>query len=183
MGTVVKDNGGDFEPLPAGMHRAICVNYFDVGMQPGYQGGPPHEKIIVLWEIEARSLAGKRFSVTKIYTKSIGEKSNLGYDLTSWRGRAFTEDERKGFDLDAIKHKPCQLNLIPSDKDRVKIGAVLPAARDGSGHIMQHWTPETPADYVPNFVQKMRDMQIVQTPKHGTAERLADDGFTDEIPF
>ena len=30
MGTIASDNGGDFEPVPAGMHRAICINVFDV---------------------------------------------------------------------------------------------------------------------------------------------------------
>lgn len=177
MAIMTHDNGGDFEPIPLGMHRAICANVFDVGIQPGYQGGPNQSKVVILWEIEKKSeKTGKRFTVTKIYTNSIGEKSNLGNDLTSWRTRAFTEEERKGFDLEKIIGAPCQLNIVPGGQDgtKAKVAIVLP--KDSA----PYWDIETGQDYMPNFVKKMVEGQLVQAAKKsdiGTAE------FDDDIPF
>jgi hypothetical protein len=190
MGTVVQDNGGDFEPVPAGMHRAICVNVFDVGFQPGYQGNPPQHKVVVLWEIEPLNSQGKHFGVTRIYTASIGEKSNLGNDLTTWRGRPFTSDEQKGFDLDNIMGKPCQLNLVQNG-DKVKIAGVMPATMVADQVTRKnvpagYWPQETKRDYVPNFVKKMIEQQISAPSRQSaqtTAGAIASDGFTDDIPF
>lgn len=174
----VKDSGGEFEKVPAGLHPAVCANIFDVGRQPGYQGGPAYKKVVVLWEIDARhtwegELKGKRFQVTKIYTQSIGEKATLRVDLTSWRGRAFTPDELKGFELEAIIGKPCQLNLVENG-DRVKVQNVLPADKG-----FAYWTPETPKTYVPKFVQTMIDQALPDMA--GKPEGSAD--FNDDIPF
>lgn len=184
MGIVAKDSGGEFEPIPTGLFRALCVNVFDVGFQPGYQGKPPAHKVVVLWEIEPLNQQGKHFTVTKIYTLSIGEKANLGIDLTSWRGKPFTAEERAGFDLDNIKGKACQLNIVAAG-DRVKVAGVLPAMRQldpatGKNIITTHWKPETPQAFVPNFVQRMIDSQI-DPPKRQTAP--AADDFEDDIPF
>jgi hypothetical protein len=43
--------------------------------------------------------AGEPMSISKNYTLSIGEKSRLRQDLASWRGKAFTPEELKGFEL------------------------------------------------------------------------------------
>lgn len=189
MGIIAKDTSGEFEPIPAGLHRAICINVFDIGYQLGYQGKPPCHQVVILWEIEAVSpKSGQKFTVTKFYTLSLADKANLRADLVSWRGRQFTEDELKGFDLDNIKGKACQLNLVPKapDSDRVVISSVLPAQRvlDQSLNKMvvtEHWKPETGNDYVPAFVQKKIDGQIdppgmASQPKH-------EEAFTDDIPF
>lgn len=187
---VVQDNGGDFEPIPLGVHKAICINVFDVGLQPGYQGGPAQKKVVILWEIEPKcEKTGKRFTVTKIYTQSIGDKSNLGNDLTSWRTKPFTAEERKGFELNNVIDKPCQLNLVAGGKnmDKAVVQSVLPAAKtmdaQGKAHPVEYWIPETGKDYVPNFVSKMLEQRLVEAPKPTVQTVTADDGFPDEIPF
>ncbi len=167
---VVKDGGGaDFEPIPAGMFKAICVNVFDVGVQPGFQNGPAQHKIVILWEIEPLNKAGAHFTVSKKYTASIGQKANLRKDLESWRGKAFDADELKGFELDSIKYKPCQLNLVQSEK-WTDINAVLPAAKS------DYWSPTTPKDYIPKYVQTLIDNQLVQSPPKAP-EKPAEDIF------
>lgn len=180
---VVQDNGGDFERISLGTHRAICINVFDLGLQPGYEGGPPTRKCYLLFEAEEREEnSGKRFQVGKIYTQSIGDKSNLGNDLASWRTRPFTAEEKKGFELANIIGKPCQLNMVaPAKGDRPKIGTILPADKS-----RPYWTPETSKDFVPKFIQKMIDEQIHEAIKpKGTQTQpaMAADGFTDDIPF
>lgn len=187
MGIVARDTGADYEPIPIGLHRSICINVFDVGFQPGYQGNPPTHKCVVLWEIEPKSsTTGKHFTITKIYTLSIMEKATLGIDLTSWRGKAFTDEERAGFDLDNIKTKACQLNVVPHG-DRVKISSVLPAQRvldpeTNKNVITPHWKPDTQPDYMPNFVSRMIADQLQPPERTATASNQTDD-FADDIPF
>ena len=45
--------------------------------------------------------------------------------LTSWRGKEFTEDELKGFDLKSILNKPCMVQVGRNKKDRAKVQAVM----------------------------------------------------------
>ena len=40
------------------------------------------------------------------------EKANLRHDLQSWRGRSFTEEEAKAFDITKLIGIPCMLNVI-----------------------------------------------------------------------
>jgi hypothetical protein len=176
---VVKDNGGDFEPIPTGLQKAICINVFDVGTQPGYQGGSPKKKLVILWEMEALmsegDQAGKHFLITKIYTQSIGDKSNLGVDLESWRGRAFTKEEREGFNLDNIIDKPCQINIAEDDKGKRKVQVILPKDKNGG-----YWKPETLKSYVPKFVETLRSQSLPDAPIK-TAKHV--DDFNDDIPW
>ena len=77
MGVIVSDNGGEFEPIPTGLYRALCVNYFDIGYQRGYRAPgedekPPVHKVVLLWEIEpvspttsANSPSGTRRSTSR----------------------------------------------------------------------------------------------------------------------
>jgi hypothetical protein len=180
MGIIAKDNGGEFEPIPLGIHRAICINVFDIGYQAGYQGAPPKHQIVVLWEIEPVQTwepnIGKHFTVTKFYTLSINKKSNLGQDLESWRTQAFTEEEMEGFDLDKIIGKPCQLNLIPN-KDKAKVAIVLPADKR-----TPYWEAETGRDFVPKYVETKRNESVPEPSKKGKVS--AGEPFDDDlIPF
>lgn len=183
MGILARDSGGDLEPIPVGIHRALCINVFDVGIQKGFQDGPPAHKVVVLWELEPRSeTSGKRYTITKTYTLSIHDKSTLGADLTSWRGKTFTEEERQGFDLDKIKGKPCQLNIVPNG-DKAKVASVLPAQRerdkDGASVPSIHWAAETSADYIPKFVTRIIGEQLT----HPTTRQAVADDPTEDVIF
>lgn len=59
------------------------------------------------------------------YTLSMNEKSNLRKMLASWRGKDFTNDEAKAFDVTALLGKSCMVNIIhkPSSTDPTKIYA------------------------------------------------------------
>jgi hypothetical protein len=62
------------------------------------------------------------FVVSKTYTLSMHEKSNLRKDLESWRGKGYTEEEARRFDVTKLLGKPCILNIIhePGKKDATK---------------------------------------------------------------
>jgi hypothetical protein len=63
--------------------------------------------------------------VGKWYTASIGEKANLRKDLVNWRGREFTDDELKGFDVKKLLGVPCMLSLTPNDKGKVRVTGIM----------------------------------------------------------
>ena len=130
----VSDNGGkEFEQAPAGNHIGRCVGIIDIGTQQGeYLGKTTHaRKIVVRFElpnelISEGEFAGKPFIVSKFYTASIGEKANLRKDLVSWRGREFTEDELRGFEVKNILDKPCMVNVTHTEKGKAKISGITP---------------------------------------------------------
>jgi hypothetical protein len=129
----VSDNGGgDFEQAPAGTHVGRCIRLIDLGTQFGeYQGKPnAARKVVVTWELPNAlmtegTFAGQPFTVGKWYTASIGEKANLRKDLVNWRGREFTEEELRGFDIKKLLGVPCLLSLTPNDKNKVRVTGIM----------------------------------------------------------
>ncbi len=131
---LVSDNGGGgtYEQAPIGAHIARCIGLIDIGTHHGEYEGVPNvrRQVIVKWElsnelISEGDFAGKPFTVSEFYTLSLGEKANLRKVLTSWRGKDFTDDELKGFDLKNVLNKPCQLQVGRNKKDRAKVLAVM----------------------------------------------------------
>src|SRR5687768_9859188 len=131
---IVSDNGGGgtFEQAPVGAHIARCIALIDIGTHHGEYEGVPNvrHQVIVKWElpgelIQDGEFAGKPFTVSEFYTLSLGEKANLRKALTAWRGKEFTEDELKGFDLKNVLNKPCMLQVGRNKKDRAKVQAVM----------------------------------------------------------
>lgn len=171
----------EYEPLPLGLQPAVCVTYYDLGFQRGYMDKPQH-KVVLLFELEARRQDGSRFIATKKYTASLGEKANLLKDLQSWRGVAFTADELRGFNLDQIKGKPCQLNLVSITKGNgdpyTVVDSILPRPRGWDAFI-----PETAADYVPEWVAEAIEAQLPAPAQRHAAAPAAADGYDDDIPF
>jgi hypothetical protein len=54
--------------------------------------------------------------ISKSYTLSLHPKAKLRQDLDSWRGRAFTNDEAKGFPVESVIGAACQLSITHSPK-------------------------------------------------------------------
>jgi hypothetical protein len=50
--------------------------------------------------------------LSKEFTLSLSEKSNLRAFLNSWRGKALTEEECKSFDITVLAGKACTLSVI-----------------------------------------------------------------------
>ena len=123
--------GGGFVPAPEGTHVARCYSLVELGTQPGMKQGKWSRKIRIAWELPeeiTETEDGKMpMVVGQTYTISLNEKATLRRDLESWRGRAFTTEELKGFDLCALLGKPCMLTIVHVDKDgnkRAKINSV-----------------------------------------------------------
>ena len=107
--------GANFTPAPAGTHGAVCVDIVDLGeVKTEYQGKARTRHVVkIVWQIdELRDDGLLPFALRKTYTLSLHEKATLRKDLESWRGKAFTEEELRGFDLEVLLSKGCLLNVI-----------------------------------------------------------------------
>jgi hypothetical protein len=73
---------------------------------------------------------GEPMSISKNYTASLSEKATLRVDLKNWRGRDFTPEELKGFELKNILDKWAMITVTRSPgkdgKEYTNIGAVMP---------------------------------------------------------
>src|ERR1700743_3838249 len=87
--------GGDFSPVPAGTHFAVCDQVVDLGKQrivsQMYGESIKHQVYIrwqipaerVEWEFEGQKKEGPAV-IGKTYTVSLGDKANLRKDLQAW---------------------------------------------------------------------------------------------------
>jgi len=122
-----------FVGVSTGVHKARCVRMIDLGTQRSeYQGEVSWKRqILVSWEVPNElSNSGEPLLISKFYTLSLHEKSNLGKDLTAWRGRAFTELEKQQFDITALLGVPCMLNIVESRNGNTKVGSVMPLPKN-----------------------------------------------------
>ena len=110
MGLIAKDSGGgSFTPVAPGMHLARCYRIVDMGTQKtDFQGQVKHlQKVMLQFEVHGEDEDGKPLvtakgepmSISKNFTLSLAEKATLRLDLQAWRGRPFTADELRGFEL------------------------------------------------------------------------------------
>jgi hypothetical protein len=140
MAFYVEESGGAFEACPSGMHMARCYRIVDLGTQKSeYMGQVKFlHKIMLGWEIHTikedgtplQMRDGRPFAMFKNYTLSWSEKANLRLDLQSWRGKPFTQEEMRRFDLETILGAWCLLNVIErpgkDGKNYVNIDTVTP---------------------------------------------------------
>jgi len=93
-----------------------------VGTQKSeYQGQVKYlHKVMLGWEIHGmnddgspiKMKDGRPFAMFKNYTLSWSDKATLRIDLQAWRGRPFTAEEMRRFDLKTILGAWCMLNVI-----------------------------------------------------------------------
>lgn len=110
-----------FQIAPAGTHLARLYRIIDLGTQMREYEGKVNmlRKAKFFWELHGEDATGKALLTTdgkpliqsKEYTMSLGEKANLRRDLEAWRGKAFTEDELRGFNVSNVLGQFCMVNI------------------------------------------------------------------------
>jgi hypothetical protein len=120
---VPEPNGQNFTPPPAGSHAAICYRFIDLGTQMVEWKGASktQRKVLLGWELPNELMEdGRPFTITRRYTWSMSDKSNLRHDLEAWRGRAFSQDDFAGplrFNIKNILGKACMLSIVQDERD------------------------------------------------------------------
>lgn len=120
--TVSASVSSNIAPIEAGTYPAVCYGLIDLGEQYNKTYDKWSPKILLMWELpgEKIDLGGDEpvsRTISRSYTCSLNEKSALRRDLAAWRGRDFTDDELRAFDLRNIVGVPCLLNIIHREYD------------------------------------------------------------------
>ena len=202
MGLIAKDKGGtDFQPIPEDLHLAVCYGIWDIGTQYQEKWDKTSHKVIIVWELpDCRGefeRDGKRVdlprAISKTYTHSLHEKSALRKDLESWRGKKFSEEELKGFDLKKLLGAACQIQVLHNkigDKIFTNIATITKAPSGAKpypenpptffsfedGGDIPTTTPKWIADKIKASEEYHGYSDIRQDPPH-------DEQFQDEVPF
>jgi hypothetical protein len=131
------------------MHLARCYRIVDIGTQKTeYQGQIKHlQKVMMQFEVHGEddngnalvTGKGEPMSISKNFTLSLAEKATLRKDLQAWRGREFTAEELRGFELKKVLGAWCMLTVAKSTgnngKEYTNIMSInpVPAAIKRSG--------------------------------------------------
>jgi hypothetical protein len=193
-----------FEQAPVGNHFAKLFSIVDIGTQTGeYQGKPTkNRQSMFTWELvnETRE-DGKRHTITKYYTQSLGEKANLGKDLTSWLGKAPKQPTNKAQSQEFVEKtlKPllgqgCQI-VISEKEDTGKRGVsaviglpkgqVLP---DGLENDIVFFDLDNYDENVFDGLSEYMQKKIMASPEYaavisGETATSANSADEEEIPF
>lgn len=210
-----RGGGEDFEPAPAGVHSAVCVAVIDLGTQETEFEGKARltPQVMLRWEIDERMSDGKRFLVSRRYTKSMHEKAGLRKALEAWRGKPFVDADFKpgGFEMSKLLGAGCQIQIVHTGKDGKTFANIAAIMKLGKG--MKPLTPEIEpflleldpetfdgetfealTDRMKEIVAKAPEFAACRpkgnglaakavTPPRAEKEVVHTDDFEDEIPF
>lgn len=137
MALVAKAGGGERKPFESpqpDQYPAVCTKVIDLGThltefkdeKTGEQ--KLQHQIAVFWELDEKMSDGRPFQVNTFYTLSLNEKSKLYKDLVAWRGKDFTPEELRGFELANMLGKGCLINIILKN-DKAVVGGVSKLAK------------------------------------------------------
>lgn len=137
-------------------------------------------------------------TISKEYTLSMHEKASLRKDLGAWRGKQFTDEEAKTFDIAKLVGVYCMVNVTHSESNGKEYANVaglspLPGAlknsRPAGVHSHAIFEIENPDmgvfDKLPDFLKN----KIREAPEWENAHQVetvggdSDNNQDDDIPF
>jgi hypothetical protein len=199
MGLTAKDKGGgDFTPIPEDLHLAVCYGIWDIGTQFSERWEKSVHKVVIVWEIpkcrgdferDGKTVNLPR-AISKRYRLSLHKKADLRKDLESWRGRKFSEEELKGFDLKKLLGAPCQIQVLHNKVDDKVFANIAAITKAPPGPKL---TPENPLKFfsfeevmdIPEgtpqwIIDLIKNAEEYKGERH---EEHDEEGYTDAVPF
>ena len=135
MAIIASNNGGtSFEPIPSGSYAARCFSMVHMGTIEETILGTVKKlnKVRITWELPTELKVFKEENgeqphvISKEFTLSLHEKATLRNFLKNWRGKDFTEEEAKSFDIEKLVGARCMLNIThKQSKDGTKTYAEI----------------------------------------------------------
>ncbi len=199
MPLIAKESSGNhLAPIEPGVYVAVCYGLIDLGTHLNPKFEKETRKVLIQWEIpdcrmdlerDGETLSLPR-AISERFTLSLSEKANLRRALESWRGRKFTAEELKGFDLRNVIGKACQLQVIhePSKdgtKTYVKVAAIMalpkgiPSPRPENPISFFSFEdtaapalPEGLPEWVAGIIQESREWKALTRTAHGASDGL-----------
>lgn len=122
MSLIAKSEGNlNIKKLEDGVYTAVSSMLVDLGIQKSEKYGKNSRKIIIVWNVTNEFIEINREKLPRVmskeYTMTLSEKSTLRKDLQAWRGKQFTQEELKGFNLANILNKGCQLQILNTENN------------------------------------------------------------------
>lgn len=207
---IASDKSKPRELIPAGNYLARCFSMIQIGTTTEIIMGKSvtAPKVRIGWELPTET---KTFDEAKgpqplvismDFTLSMHKKATLRQMLASWRGKDFTEEEAKAFDVSKLIGKACMLNIIhrPGVADPTKmyekISSISPLAKGvdcppqvNETFILSYddWDDER-FRKLPEFIQEkikssVEFQKILRPDATHIEEELNPDGIADDLPF
>jgi hypothetical protein len=151
-----KSEGVGFAPAPSGTHAAVLVDVIDLGWIPNSFAKPGQadkvHKIRLVWQLaECPPGSDRRYTVGRLYTLSLHERSTLRKHLDAWVG-PLSPSQLAGFDLEELIDCASLLSIVHNDRDgatwaNVEAVMRLPkgmAAPEPDGYVRKKDRPAEP---------------------------------------
>ncbi len=135
------ERGSKRTPMESGMYMARCVQQIQIGTVTEEINGELKtlHKVRLGFEFPTELKAFKEengeqpYFLAKDYTLSMHEKATLRQHLETWRGKKFSEDEAKSFDVTRLISVPCMINVIHKVSKKgdtfAEIGSISPLVK------------------------------------------------------
>ena len=178
--------GGNFEKkvLEAGAYPAVCDMVVDLGVQASPNSQYPAKRTVLLrFQIPSERVEITKDGETKdlpavisrTLSLSLNEKATLRQLLQSWRGRAFTPEELKKFDLVNVLGKPAFVNVthrVKGDRTYANLTSLMPLpkgmpAPELEGEALWYSIDEPDAtvfDKLPAWIQDKIANRVINQP-------------------
>jgi len=211
MSITATNNGKKKELVPAGNYIARCYQMIHLGTATEEIMGEKKtmNKVRISWELPTElrvfdeAKGEQPMAISKEYTLSMHEKSTLRHDLESWRGKAFTEEQAKSFDITKLLGVPCMLNIIHRLSKKgdayATIASVssMPKGMTAPGQVNDNfewnftdkYSPvmlETFPDFIKDRIKSSDEYRAMTSPIEDLTNREVDESFNgqdDDLPF
>ena len=134
MAIYTREPESKYTTAPEGLHGAVGCDVVDLGLVTDQFGTRPMVELRWMLErLDTQDADERRIIVRKRYRNSLHEKAGLRRDLEMWRGKKFSADELRGFDLERLIGVSCQIQVVHNAKDNGKVyanvAAVIPLGK------------------------------------------------------
>ena len=194
-----KSNPVVIPPLAAGTYTAVCIGLVDLGEQLNTLFNKYQDVVSMTFEfvgetIERGNGPEPRW-ISKEYTKSLAEKSNLYRDLKAWTG-GLTDKQLEEYDLSQLIGKGCLVSVeVREGKEGRQFNRIsgimalpkgMPEPKAESDTFIFDMDKEETYAALPNLPQFIRE-RIEKSPtwakkQVGKEEMSMDDNEKSEIP-
>lgn len=118
-------------PVEPGVYMSVCIGFIDLGEQYSEMFKNHTNKGMYVWELPGETIEidgeQKPRQLSKEFTISSSNKSNLRKFIESWNGKSYSDDEFLEFDLFDQIGKPCQLNVVLNEsKEYSNVDNLMP---------------------------------------------------------
>lgn len=118
-------------PVEAGVYMAVCIGFVDLGEQYSEKFKSYSYKGMYIWELPGETIEidgeQKPRQLSKEFTISASNKSNLRKFIETWNSKSYSDEEFMEFDVFEQVGKPCQLNVVLNEtKEYANVDNLMP---------------------------------------------------------